>query len=123
MTDIFQLSLGFAVAYFILRLVFDFIKSLGIFKFMKDPDHENMNRAVQKINQATSEMYEWMSLADSDGVKLMYRRKGLEDAIEKLSQNLTLQTQTLHEMTVIQKQMLHELRRLQDDVDEIRREN
>lgn len=44
------------------------------------------------------DLYDWHSKTDDDGVKVWYVRRSLEKAIDKLGDNLELQTKLLSEM-------------------------
>lgn len=43
---------------------------------------------LHKISQQIAEMHDWHSQVDSDGVKVWYVRRSLEEAIEKLTKVL-----------------------------------
>ena len=64
---------------------------------------------IRAVIQQTEDMHDWHARTDEDGVKLMYsRNKGLETAINKLTEHLDAHNQMLiqvvHELKEIRKE-------------------
>ncbi len=50
-------------------------------------------KTLLKIQQQTHDLHTWHSQRDSDGVFIWYVRRSLEDAINKLADNVNAQTE------------------------------
>lgn len=50
-------------------------------------------RILSKIQQETHELHSWHNQRDTDGVFIWYVRRSLEDAINKLADNVGAQTE------------------------------
>lgn len=50
---------------------------------------------LQKMNRQIEDMYDWHCKEDSDGVKVWYVRRSLEDAIKGLTKAIAVQTEAI----------------------------
>lgn len=53
---------------------------------------------AKKVSRQIDDLWKWHAKEDDEGVKIWYVRRSLEDAIEKLAQNIGQQTQILQQM-------------------------
>lgn len=53
---------------------------------------------LRKLADNVEELHKWHSKEDEDGVKVWYVRKTLEAAIDKLADNISVQTKILERM-------------------------
>lgn len=104
-----QLGVGGIFAMMVLRQVLDFLKSKEVTGSKKGGcifEDEDRRRA--------RELHQWHALTDSDGVKVWYVRKSLDDAVLKLSENVESQTEILRELMRLQNETNQELVRLRE---------
>jgi len=47
---------------------------------------------LQLVSKQINDLYEWHNVNDTEGVKIWYVRRSLEDAINKLADNIDIQT-------------------------------
>lgn len=50
---------------------------------------------LQVIARQVAELHRWHDVSDSEGVKIWYVRRSLEEAIDKLADNIELETKLL----------------------------
>ena len=93
--QLLQVGAGGIFALFVLREVFSFLKER-----MRSQSSSQMDLIAKEVH----ELHEWHAVTDEDGVKIWYLRRSLENAIEKLTNNLDLQTQLLREMVLSMKE-------------------
>ena len=74
-----------------------------VFGFLKEKVRAQSNLVIDNMAKQIQELHEWHAVTDEDGVKIWYLRRSLENAIEKLTSNLDIQTQLLREMVLILK--------------------
>ena len=89
-----------------------------LYKVITEIINKKKDNAVPKISDQCRECYSkikdlhlWHSKEDTDGVKVWYMRKSLEEAVISLSNNLEKQTQILSDIHNEQKQILREVRK------------
>lgn len=75
-----------------------------VFGFLKERSRNQCNIMLDTMAKEVHEMHEWHSVTDEDGVKIWYLRRSLENAIEKLTSNLDVQTQLLRELVLSMKE-------------------
>ncbi len=71
-----------------------------VFGFLKEKVRAQNNTAFDILAKQIQELHDWHAVTDEDGVKIWYLRRSLENAIEKLTSNLDIQTQLLREMVL-----------------------
>lgn len=114
--NLLQVGVGGLMALLILREVFGYlIKKKG------DKASEG-----SKLAKQVDELWHWHAKEDSDGVKIWYVRKSLEDAVSRLASAIEIQTSTLkeiHRVTVeTNKMSLEALKRIAELEHEFERE-
>ena len=100
-----QLGVGGLVALLIIREVLNFLKQ-------RRDDKGGVD--LQHLAQQVSELYQWHSVVDSEGVKVWYIRRCLEEVIRELSANIRAQTKVLQELVLEQRDTRRDLERLKD---------
>jgi hypothetical protein len=75
-----------------------------VFGFLKERARTQCNVTLDTMAKEVHEMHEWHAVTDEDGVKIWYLRRSLENAIEKLTNNLDVQTQLLRELVISMKE-------------------
>ncbi len=114
MEHLVQLGVGGIFALLIIKEVFAFIKAKkpthvpaqtlanNIQKNLKSiqsdncsKEHVRMEKMIENISRQVADMYKWHDVEDSEGVKVWYVRKSLEEAIGKLSSSIEKQTELL----------------------------
>ena len=104
-----QLGVGGIFVILVLRLVLDFLKSREV------ADAKKSGCAFDAdFQRRIKELYDWHALTDSDGVKVWYVRKSLDDAVLKLSESVESQTEILRELMRLQNETNTELVRLRE---------
>lgn len=93
--QLLQVGAGGMFALFVLREVFSFLKER-----MRTQNNSQLDLIAREVH----ELHEWHAVTDEDGVKIWYLRRSLENAIEKLTHNLDMQTQLLREMVLSMKE-------------------
>ena len=89
--QLLQVGAGGMFALFVLR---------EVFSFLKERMRAQNNTLIDIMAREVHELHEWHAVTDEDGVKIWYLRRSLENAIEKLTNNLDLQTQLLRELVL-----------------------
>lgn len=93
-----------------------------VFGFLKEKVRAQSNVVIDNMAKQIQELHEWHAVTDEDGVKIWYLRRSLENAIEKLTSNLDIQTQLLREMVLILKDSRNEMDAVIRETREIHRE-
>lgn len=93
--QLLQVGAGGMFALFVLR---------EVFSFLKERLRCQNNALFELMAKQIHELHEWHAVTDEDGVKIWYLRRSLENAIEKLTSNLDLQTQLLRELVMSMKE-------------------
>lgn len=93
-----------------------------VFGFLKEKVRAQSNLVIDNMAKQIQELHEWHAVTDEDGVKIWYLRRSLENAIEKLTSNLDIQTQLLREMVLILKDSRKEMDAVIRETREIHRE-
>jgi len=93
--QLLQVGAGGMFALFVLR---------EVFSFLKERLRCQNNTVLDIMAKEIHELHEWHAVTDEDGVKIWYLRRSLENAIEKLTHNLDMQTQLLREMVLSMKE-------------------
>lgn len=93
--QLLQVGAGGMFALFVLR---------EVFSFLKERLRTQNNTLLDLMAKQIHELHEWHAVTDEDGVKIWYLRRSLENAIEKLTSNLDMQTQLLREMVISMKE-------------------
>lgn len=93
--QLLQVGAGGMFALFVLR---------EVFSFLKERLRTQNNTQLDIMAKQLQELHEWHAVTDEDGVKIWYLRRSLENAIEKLTNNLDIQTQLLREMVLSMKE-------------------
>ncbi len=93
-----------------------------VFGFLKEKVRAQSNLVIDNMAKQIQELHEWHAVTDEDGVKIWYLRRSLENAIEKLTSNLDIQTQLLREMVLILKDSRNEMDAVIRETREIHRE-
>jgi hypothetical protein len=93
-----------------------------VFGFLKEKVRAQSNLVIDNMAKQIQELHEWHAVTDEDGVKIWYLRRSLEGAIEKLTNNLDIQTQLLREMVLILKDSRNEMDAVIRETREIHRE-
>jgi len=93
--QLLQIGAGGLFALLILREVFG---------FLKEKVRAQNNTVIDIMAKQIQELHEWHAVTDEDGVKIWYLRRSLENAIEKLTNNLDIQTQLLRELVMSMKE-------------------
>lgn len=93
--QLLQIGAGGLFALLILREVFG---------FLKEKVRAQSNTVIDIMAKQINELHEWHAVTDEDGVKIWYLRRSLENAIEKLTNNLDIQTQLLRELVMSMKE-------------------
>ncbi len=93
--QLLQIGAGGLFALLILREVFG---------FLKEKVRAQNNTAFDILAKQIQELHDWHAVTDEDGVKIWYLRRSLENAIEKLTNNLDIQTQLLRELVLSMKE-------------------
>ena len=55
-------------------------------------------KTLSKMGNQTRDLWVWHNKEDADGVKVWYVRQSLEDAIQRLADNIATQTKMLDKM-------------------------
>ena len=87
---VLELGVGGLFALFIIREVLTFLKD----KKNSAAGAEDLSKLCRQVE----ELHVWHSKTDQDGVPVWYVRRSLEDAIEKLAENIEKQTDLFHAM-------------------------
>lgn len=94
-----EIGIGFAGAYLIIKLVFEFLKA------RRHSEISSVLEVLAKLQQSVlasshkiDELHSWHNVNDDEGMKVWYNRKSLENAITQLSNNIGLQTEILQKM-------------------------
>lgn len=93
--QLLQVGAGGMFALFVLR---------EVFSFLKERMRTQSNTVLDLMAKQIHELHEWHAVTDEDGVKIWYLRRSLENAIDKLTNNLDVQTQLLREMVLSMKE-------------------
>lgn len=117
-----QLGAGGLIVLLVLREVFGFLKTrkLGVSSdhLLKDILEELKEQRIQmsEVLAKTKTLYHWHDKEDNDGIKIWYVRSSLENAIEKLAENISKQTDILQQMFAEQKFTRNEIKRLEHEI-------
>ena len=68
------------------------------------------------LHDQSMQMYDWHNKSDADGIKIWYVRRSLEDAIQKLADNVSVQTEVLRDILTQQKETQKDMERLEKTV-------
>ncbi|MDX2073019.1 MAG: hypothetical protein SFX19_01485 [Alphaproteobacteria bacterium] len=93
--QLLQVGAGGMFALFVLR---------EVFSFLKERLRTQNNTQLDIMAKQLQELHDWHAVTDEDGVKIWYLRRSLENAIEKLTNNLDIQTQLLRELVLSMKE-------------------
>lgn len=112
-----QVGVGGIFLILVLRMVLDFVAKFQQHKAAKEQGDAGGNRSattgehsilerklavllqkVDPIEKQMADVHAWMSKEDGDGVKLVYTRRSLEEAIVALAESLDRQTKVLAEV-------------------------
>ena len=97
-----QIGMGGIVTLLIIKEIFTFLKTrLG---------SDERRIGFDEILALTRDLHEWHKQKDSDGVFIWYVRQSLEDAIVKLSENISLQTEMQRDQIFIMKEMRQDIK-------------
>jgi hypothetical protein len=66
---------------------------------------------IQEMTKKVDELHRWHDIVDSDGVKVWYVRKSLEEAIIKLADNISVQTEILRSVVTLVKRTDEDVKR------------
>ena len=73
------------------------------FESLSDSMDVNFDDLIEKnlgsVSKKVEELYNWHNITDSDGVRIWYIRRSLSEAIQKLTDTISLQTQILNSLT------------------------
>lgn len=72
--------------------------TMGLIEVVKTLVAKNKRSDLATVAKQIQDLHEWHNKTDDDGVKVWYVRRSLEKAIDKLGDNLELQTKLLSEM-------------------------
>lgn len=100
-----QLGVGGLVAVLLVREVLNFLKQRR-----NDKDGVDLQRLAQQV----TDLYQWHSVVDGEGVKVWYVRRSLEEAIRDLSANIRAQTEVLQQVLLESRETRRDLERLKD---------
>jgi len=99
----------------LLRLIFGFIK--GKNGGDKTPRLDTLeNKYLVPMHQQVSELHQWHSVVDEDGVRIWYVRRSLEKAITALANNIDNQTRVMENMLRITARTLEKVEEVQDEL-------
>jgi biopolymer transport protein ExbB/TolQ len=121
MEHLSELGVGGILALLILKEVFSFMRSKkavsatrtqnqlitdsilkGLKGIQSDPcynEHKKIGKMMEDMTRKINDLYKWHDVEDSEGVKVWYVRKSLEEAIVKLSSSIEKQTELLRVIT------------------------
>ncbi len=88
-----ELGIGATFSLIIIKMVFDFVKGRKRNGDGDSKEIEKIKVMVYKIKDDVEDLHEWHNKEDDDGVKVWYVRRSLEDAISKLADNISRQTE------------------------------
>jgi hypothetical protein len=115
-------------ALFILFAAYIILKDFGVFRgkngknggggcYLNKVTEEriaNIETLCYDLKKKTDELHKWHDMVDSDGVKIWYVRKSLEDAIVKLADNIAVQTEIMREIVVSIKKTDEDVQKIKD---------
>ena len=108
MDSLAQLGAAGAFGIFVILLVREVPKLISAVR-------NSRNRAIVDFTaddrRRLQDLHDWHDKEDSEGVKVWYVRRSLEDAITKLSENIERQTEILTELHREQKDIRSEMQR------------
>lgn len=95
MNDVFlQLGVGGLLVILVLKEVFAFLKNV------KEKRNGGYSPACAKCFEMVRDLYDMHNQKDSDGVYIWYVRRSLEDAVNKLAENIAKQTDCFKELVM-----------------------
>jgi hypothetical protein len=114
---------------FVLFAVYIILKDVGVIKGKSEQTNraqmevldklsDNMDKMtliLSDIRDKTKDLYDWHNKEDSEGVKVWYVRKTLEEAIVKLADNIDKQTDILRDLVGQVRQTDEDVQRLKKD--------
>lgn len=131
-SNLTELGMGAIFALMILKEVFAFLKtrkSPATTQTMpKSACNEHVLQTlkvildkVEKIQDRTDDLHEWHNITDpTDGTKIWYVKKSLEDTIGRLSDNIATQTQVLQGMLSELKDSHREIDRIETAIKDVK---
>jgi len=75
---------------------------------------------LRDIKDKNDDLHEWHSKTDADGVKVWYVRQSLEQAVIKLSDNISIQTEVLKDLLKESRDTNRTVEKLQEEMIEIK---
>ena len=118
-----QVGVGGIFAVLVIQMVLNFLKSRNDGK-QEDPTKVKLKKlieitqetceTVKAVARKTSELYNWHSIKDADGVPIWYYRRSMEDAIDRLQISIGKQTDVLVEISRRQDRQVEVMSRLVD---------
>lgn len=94
-----QVGGGGLLAFLIIREVLRFLTKRRVNdKHIKNSVICRDSESFVELKRQVNDLHKWHDMSDSDGVKIWYVRRSLEDAIEKLATNIGTQTRVLQDL-------------------------
>ena len=82
--------------------------------------HEKIVERLRDLKDKNDDLHEWHSKTDADGVKVWYVRQSLEQAVVKLSDNISIQTEVLKDLLKESRDTNRTVEKLQEEMIEIK---
>ena len=86
-------------------------------------EHQRMEKMLESMARKMDDMYKWHDVEDSEGVKVWYVRKSLEEAIVKLSSSIEKQTELLRVITDEFRISRKDIQMLSSDVHDLKKKS
>ncbi len=88
-----ELGTGAVFLLIVIKLALDFIKGRKRDDNGNSKEIEKVKMVVYELRDQLNDLHEWHNVRDNDGVPIWYVRRSLEEAINKLAENIAMQTQ------------------------------
>ncbi len=98
--EVMDLGVGATFSLIIIKMVFDFVKGRKRNGDDGYKEIEKIKAVSYDIKNKLDDLHEWHNVRDNDGVPIWYVRRSLEEAINKLADNIAMQTQLFQQMSL-----------------------